>query len=119
MDLYSIRGSLANSGSWKQLTMMVEKMNRDRDLRAFILHLKSRQDRQRLNNFKSFKTKIYEVNDRTFEDIALEVFNFQARHNPLYSSFLNILRVDPAGIRSLHEIPFLPISFFKSHTIQS
>jgi phenylacetate-coenzyme A ligase PaaK-like adenylate-forming protein len=49
----------------------------------------------------------------------MEVFHFQARQNGLYSSFLNTLKVDPASIRSLHEIPFLPISFFKSHTIQS
>ena len=72
-----------------------------------------------MNTFKSFSRTIYEVNDYTFTDIALEVFQYQARNNPLYSSYINTLKVDPVSIKRLEDIPFLPISFFKTHAIQT
>lgn len=52
-------------------------------------------------------------------DIALELFRFQARHNPVYGNFVSRLRVSPNDVRSLADIPFLPISFFKSHAVKT
>jgi phenylacetate-coenzyme A ligase PaaK-like adenylate-forming protein len=72
-----------------------------------------------LNNFNSFRSKIYEVNDASFADIALELFQYQSLHNPLYHDFLSNLSVDPSGVKQLNDIPFLPVSFFKRHAIQS
>jgi len=72
-----------------------------------------------LNTFKSFVPEIYEVNEQTFARIALEVFLFQAQHNPVYSSFIGHLRINPASVARIDDIPFLPISFFKTHEIQS
>jgi phenylacetate-coenzyme A ligase PaaK-like adenylate-forming protein len=72
-----------------------------------------------LETFKSFTTKLYSVNDTSFEDIALELFDVQARNNPLYNAFLGNLGVEVSRVRSLEEIPFLPISFFKTHCIQT
>jgi Acyl-protein synthetase, LuxE len=54
-----------------------------------------------------------------FEHLALEIFAYQARYNPLYAEFLKILGKNPAHIQRLEEIPFLPISFFKTHSLQT
>lgn len=74
---------------------------------------------KRLDTFKSFESTLYSVNDQTFADIALEVFRFQAVNNPVYSSFIRNLSVDISTITTLQDIPFLPISFFKSHSVQT
>lgn len=68
---------------------------------------------------KSFDAKIYSVNDQSFSDIALEVFQFQAVNNPVYAAYIKNLSVDAKKVKSVNEIPFLPISFFKSHSIRS
>lgn len=62
---------------------------------------------------------MYNVNDSTFTDIALKLFRFQAAANPVYQQFLHHLRCDPDRVTTLTEIPFLPISFFKQHLLQS
>jgi hypothetical protein len=72
-----------------------------------------------LNNNKSFESILYPVNDVSFNDIALRLFHFQAEHNAVYSAYLENLRVDPQRIATVAEIPFLPISFFKSKILQT
>ena len=59
------------------------------------------------------------VNNENFDALALEVFFYQAANNPIYASFLSHLRKPIESIQSIQEIPFLPISFFKYHTIQT
>lgn len=54
-----------------------------------------------------------------FQSMALDVFRFQARHCKVYKAFLSALGVAPQGVQSLHEIPFLPIEFFKQHRVVS
>jgi hypothetical protein len=49
----------------------------------------------------------------------LSVFQYQARHNPLYSRYLELLGRSESQVHTLAEIPFLPIAFFKGQTIQS
>lgn len=50
---------------------------------------------------------------------SLEVFKHQFENNPVYRSFCDLLYKHPSDVRSLEEIPFLPIQFFKSHDIVS
>lgn len=50
---------------------------------------------------------------------ALELFRFQYGNNGLYQSYVDTLGVDPNGVKALEQIPFLPISFFKTHTIKT
>lgn len=52
-----------------------------------------------------------------FEQIALEVFHFQYKNNPVYSGFVNRLVRDVTTINKLSQIPFLPIQFFKTHRV--
>jgi len=70
-----------------------------------------------LETLKSFAAKLYTVNDLSFSDIALEVFRFQAVNNPVYAAYVNSLAIDVNRVDSLASIPFLPISFFKSHDL--
>ncbi|HYH57566.1 MAG TPA: acyl transferase, partial [Anseongella sp.] len=52
-----------------------------------------------------------------FRQKALEVFRHQAAANPVYREFIRLLRIEPARIDCLEAIPFLPISFFKTHRV--
>jgi len=72
-----------------------------------------------LDTLKDFETKLYTVNDSRFEDIALELFHFQAVHNPVYRNYISNLRIDIGSIKQIGQIPFLPIRFFKSHDIKT
>jgi phenylacetate-coenzyme A ligase PaaK-like adenylate-forming protein len=59
-------------------------------------------------------------NSKTFEEYCLEVFNFQFENNAVYRKFCQLTGVtDPKKITGLDSIPFLPIQFFKSHTVLS
>lgn len=55
--------------------------------------------------------------DESFEKTALEVFYFQYEHNSIYRTFADSL--GKANPKSLNEIPFLPIGFFKTHSVIS
>ncbi|WP_374755131.1 LuxE/PaaK family acyltransferase [Larkinella arboricola] len=52
-----------------------------------------------------------------FNATALAVFRYQARFNPIYSRYLEYLKVQPEKIQRIEQIPFLPIAFFKHHPI--
>lgn len=58
-------------------------------------------------------------NQLEFEDLALSVFQHQAKENEVYRNFIDYLSIDPLQIDSLFDIPFLPIEFFKSQKIIS
>ena len=54
-----------------------------------------------------------------FEATALNLFRYQAQHNVVYRSFLYHLNVHPEKVAAIDKIPFLPISFFKTHKVQT
>jgi phenylacetate-coenzyme A ligase PaaK-like adenylate-forming protein len=54
-----------------------------------------------------------------FLEAALGIFRFQSAENPVYRKFIEALGRDPREIRSLDEIPFLPVEFFKTHEVTS
>ncbi|HEX2606007.1 MAG TPA: acyl transferase [Flavisolibacter sp.] len=58
-------------------------------------------------------------NDRDFESIALEAYQFQYNNNNIYNSYNKVLNKSPRTVRQLTDIPFLPISFFKTHKVVS
>jgi len=65
-------------------------------------------------------TDIFTItNQKQFEKIALKVFRFQYENNPVYHEFCDFLKIDVQKVKSLIQIPFLPIQFFKSHSIVS
>ena len=46
-------------------------------------------------------------------------FRFQAEHCSVYKEFITNLAVNPGAVKAIEEMPFLPISFFKSHKVTS
>ncbi len=56
---------------------------------------------------------------KQFEKIALKVFRYQYERNLVYHEFCLHLKVEKQEVKSLLQIPFLPIQFFKSHEVVS
>ena len=56
---------------------------------------------------------------KQFEKIALKVFRFQYENNLVYREFCDFLKTDAHKVKAMDQIPFLPIQFFKSHTVVS
>ncbi len=48
----------------------------------------------------------------------MSVFKYQANQNKVYRNYINALGIDSSSVNSLQQIPFLPISFFKSHEVK-
>ncbi|SDX62230.1 LuxE/PaaK family acyltransferase [Flavobacterium degerlachei] len=65
-------------------------------------------------------TTIFSISgQKQFEKIALKVFRFQYENNLVYQEFCDLLKTDVQKVKSLQQIPFLPIQFFKSHQVVS
>ena len=60
---------------------------------------------------------VFSVNSNNFNELAIRVFRFQATNNAVYRKYLDILGTNINTVHSIHDIPFLPISFFKTHKI--
>jgi phenylacetate-coenzyme A ligase PaaK-like adenylate-forming protein len=68
-----------------------------------------------MNNMSS---GIFSISTNTdFEKIALDTFYYQAKNNKVYEEYLSIRKIVPENIKQVSEIPFLPISFFKTHVV--
>lgn len=52
-----------------------------------------------------------------FEKQALKVFQYQYETIAVYKQFCDLLNVAPSEVKTVTDIPFLPIQFFKSHAI--
>lgn len=55
----------------------------------------------------------------SFEDLALETYTYQSIHNPIYNQYLTLSGQIKKPVSKVEDIPFLPISFFKSHEIKT
>ena len=63
--------------------------------------------------------KIFEIDETGFERLALETFHFQYRYNHIYKAYVDMLAIHPGEVTTLVQIPFLPIQFFKTHTVKT
>ncbi len=69
---------------------------------------------------KPDKQQVFSIsNQHQFADISLQVFRYQAQNCTVYREFIANLKIDPLLVNSVENIPFLPISFFKSHDVIS
>jgi len=63
---------------------------------------------------------IFNIKTQTeFEDLALQIFKFQFENNRIYRSFCDLLYKHPSEVKTLKDIPFLPIQFFKTRDVLS
>lgn len=69
---------------------------------------------------KPDKQQVFSINSsEKFDNTALQIFQYQAKNCKVYADFIAGLRIDPARVTSVQQIPFLPIEFFKGQTILS
>ncbi|QHT72175.1 acyl transferase [Rhodocytophaga rosea] len=64
-----------------------------------------------------FKHTLFSTNSGNFEQKALELFRYQAEHNPVYRRYLSHLPFSAQQVQSIYQIPFLPIELFKSQRV--
>ena len=72
-----------------------------------------------MKNIKSFLNNLGKISKSTFDNHAIELFKFQARYNLVYKAYLESLNFDPNNVDKIDQIPFLPIEFFKHHTVKT
>ncbi len=58
-------------------------------------------------------------NEKEFESQALINFHYQVKNVQAYQEFVGLLGVNPNKINRVKDIPFLPISVFKTHPVIS
>jgi len=63
------------------------------------------------------RKEVFEIkNDAEFEMLALSIFNYQIKKNPIYAAYATLI-LKGENPKNIFEIPFLPISFFKTEQI--
>ena len=63
------------------------------------------------------KQKVLKLQAQDFDALALEIFRFQAEHNLVYQQYLQCLHIQIDSVKTIEQIPFLPIEFFKTQTV--
>lgn len=67
---------------------------------------------------KAFEKKIFEITSKSeFENLALEIFNYQSQHCFVYEQYLKLIEVAPKKVSAIEQIPFLPVQFYKTREI--
>ena len=71
-----------------------------------------------------FRARVFGLKDgdnAAFEALALDIFRYQAKHNPIYRSYLQALGVSIESAQKLAftSIPFLPISLYRANRVQT
>ncbi|KOS06617.1 acyl transferase [Flavobacterium akiainvivens] len=65
-------------------------------------------------------TDIFTISSKKeFEKITLKVFRHQFDNNAVYRDFCTLIGRDKQNVKTIKDIPFLPIQFFKSHEVVS
>lgn len=67
----------------------------------------------------AWASNIFNVPKSEFGDWALQVFKYQVANNPMYAQYVALRGTAVSKVNYWTGIPFLPISFFKTHNIKS
>jgi hypothetical protein len=68
---------------------------------------------------QELRQRILDFHPEEFEDVALQIFRYQATFNPVYNQYVTYLSKDINRVERLTQIPFLPIQFFKNYIIRT
>lgn len=69
---------------------------------------------------EDFIDKIFRISTtKEFNELALDVFKYQYQNNKIYNNWCNLISKNINSIDRIEDIPFLPISFFKTHKVVS
>jgi phenylacetate-coenzyme A ligase PaaK-like adenylate-forming protein len=65
-----------------------------------------------------FRNRIFKIaSTEEFEQLTLEIFQYQSENNTVYKQFLAFLEFDTTSVKKITDIPFLPIDFFKQFEV--
>ena len=62
---------------------------------------------------------LFGLQETGFVSRALQTFRLQYAGNPLYRQYADALGIQPDRVLTLPEIPFLPVSLFKTHPVRT
>jgi hypothetical protein len=71
------------------------------------------QEAEKISAYQDIKETLLAGERLDFEVAALDLFQIQYQHNPVYRQWCDHLDVAIKTVNSVDEIPFLPINFFK------
>lgn len=66
-----------------------------------------------------FEKSVFAASTNNFNELAIELFKFQYENNNIYQQFCNAIKIDATAVDSILKIPFLPVSFFKTHKVKT
>jgi len=69
------------------------------------------------DELQAIKARIFQCPSADFESLALRLFRVQARANPVYGQWIQLLGIKTGAVGSIEQIPFLPVALFKSHRV--
>jgi phenylacetate-coenzyme A ligase PaaK-like adenylate-forming protein len=71
-------------------------------------------------NLKKYSHEALKIRSlKEFKAQTLLTFKYQYQNVSVYQKFVDYLGVDPVNVNEIEQIPFLPISIFKSHEVLS
>ena len=71
------------------------------------------------NSLSMLKEDIFSRSKLNFDNVAIELFHYQYSANAVYREYCDLIKCNPKNIQTIIDIPFLPISFFKTHDVKS
>lgn len=60
---------------------------------------------------------IFSTDTGLFDDRCLDMFRFQYTNNQIYRQWCDAIGKDPGNVTTVEQVPFLPISFFKTSQV--
>lgn len=63
--------------------------------------------------------KMFKQSEGNFDDLAIEAFHYQYTGNPVYRRYVDALGTDITQVKTPEQVPFLPISFFKTQQVKT
>lgn len=99
--------------------MNIPIMIKRREERLFFISLQL-NDCKFTINMEDIIQKIFSIRSfNDFQTLALEEFAYQYQNNKIYNQWCNLLNVTCQAVKDIHQIPFLPIEFFKTQKVVS
>jgi len=73
-----------------------------------------------MQKISSLTSRIFQINsEEEFQELAIDIFQFQSEENSVYKNYLQQLGRNSSSVRSIADIPFLPVELFKTMDVIS
>lgn len=76
------------------------------------------QVKQTVKNI-DLEKKVFAASADNFNELALDLFRYQYSNNTVYQQYCDALKVEVDKVHLIEKIPFLPVSFFKTHPVKT